>query len=51
MGLIIMTVSMLLGIILIGLGVSRKENKRLRILFFALGIVLALIGVYLGLPK
>lgn len=43
--------AMLLGILLIVLGISRRKQKGLPIILIALGIMFVLIAVYLGLPK
>ena len=51
MGFFAMVVSMLLGILFIVLGISRRKQKGWPIILIALGIVFVLIAVYLGLPK
>jgi len=51
MGFFAMVASMLLGIFLIALGISRKKHKGWAIILIALGIVFVIISVYLGLPK
>lgn len=51
MGFFAMIMSMLLGILFIGLGISRRKQKVWLIILIALGIVFVLIAVYLGLPK
>ena len=51
MGFFAMAASMLSGIFLIALGISRKKHKGWSISLIALGIVFVIISVYLGLPK
>ena len=51
MGFFAMVASMLLGILFIILGISRRKQKVWPIILIALGIVFVLIAVYLGLPK
>lgn len=51
MGFFGMIASMLLGILFIVLGISRRKQKVWPITLIALGIVFVLIAVYLGSPK
>lgn len=51
MGFFAMAVSMLSGIFLITLGISRKKHKGWAIILIALGTVFVIISVYLELPK
>lgn len=54
MGFFVMLFSMIIGIFLIALGISRMKNKKsrlLNIIVIAIGIVLALLAIWLGLPK
>lgn len=51
MGFFGMIASMLLGILFIGLGISRRKQKGWPVILVALGIVFVLIAVYLGWPK
>ncbi len=51
MGFFAMIASMLLGIIFIVFGISRKKQKVWPIILIALGIAFVLIAVYLGWPK
>jgi len=51
MGFFAMVASMLSGIFLIALGISRKKHKGWAIILIALGTVFVFISVYLGLPK
>ena len=51
MGFFAMLASMLLGILFIAVGISRRKQKRWPIILIALGIVFVLIAIYLGWPK
>lgn len=51
MGFFAMVGSMLLGILFVVLGISRRKQKVWPIVLTVLGIVFILIAVYLGLPK
>ena len=51
MGFITMIASMLLGMLFIVMGISRRKQKGWPIILIALGIVFVLIAVYLGWPK
>lgn len=51
MGFFAMIASMLLGILFIAIGISRRKQKVWPIILIALGIVFVLVAVYLGLPK
>lgn len=54
MGFFAMLFSMILGVFLIALGTSRMKNKKSRlwmIVVIAIGIVLVLFAIWLGLPK
>ena len=51
MGFFVMIASMLLGILFVAIGISRKKHKGWSIILIALGIVFVLIAVYLGFPK
>ena len=51
MGFFAMIASMLLGILLVAIGISRRKQKGWPIILIALGIVFVLIAVYLGFPK
>ena len=51
MGFFAMIASMLLGILFIVMGISRRKQKGWPIILIALGIVFVLIAVYLGWPK
>ena len=46
-----MIASMLLGILFIVFGISRRKQKVWPVIIIALGIVFVLIAVYLGWPK
>ncbi|WP_202621126.1 hypothetical protein [Pseudoflavonifractor sp. 524-17] len=51
MGFFAMIASMLLGILFVVIGISRRKQKGGPIILIALGIVFVLIAVYLGFPK
>lgn len=54
MGFFAMLFSMIIGVLLIALGISRMKNKKSRlwnIVFIAIGIALVLFAIWLGLPK
>ena len=51
MGFFAMIASMLLGILFVVIGISRRKQKGWSIILIALGIVFVLIAVYLGWPK
>ena len=51
MGFFAMIASMLLGILFVVIGISRRKQKGWPIILIALGIVFVLIAVYLGFPK
>lgn len=51
MGFFAMIASMLLGILFIVIGISRRKQKGWSMILIALGIVFVLIAVYLGFPK
>ena len=51
MGFFAMIASMLLGILFVAIGISRRKQKGLPIILIALGIVFVLIAVYWGWPK
>lgn len=51
MGFFGMIGSMLLGVLLIAFGISRRKHKVLPIILIALGIVFVLFAIYLGFPK
>ena len=51
MGFFAMIASMLLGILFVAIGISRRKQKGWPIILIALGIVFVLIAVYLGGPK
>ncbi|MCI8529604.1 MAG: hypothetical protein HFH82_10700 [Lachnospiraceae bacterium] len=51
MGFFAMIASMLLGILFVVIGISRRKQKVYPIILIALGIVFVLIAVYLGWPK
>ncbi len=51
MGFFAMIASMLLGILFVVIGISRRKQKGWPIILIALGIVFVLIAVYLGWPK
>lgn len=51
MGFFAMIASMLLGVLFIVLGISRRKQKAWPIILIALGIVFVLVAVYLGWPK
>ena len=51
MGFFVMIASMLLGILFIVFGISRRKQKVWPVIIIALGIVFVLIAVYLGWPK
>jgi hypothetical protein len=46
-----MIASMLLGILFVVIGISRRKQKGLPIILIALGIVFVIFAVYLGFPK
>lgn len=51
MGFFAMIASMLLGILFVVIGISRRTQKGWPIILIALGIAFVLIAVYLGWPK
>lgn len=54
MGFFAMIFSMIIGIFLIVLGISRMKNKKSRlwnIVAITIGLVLVLFAIWLGLPK
>ena len=51
MGFFVMIASMLLGILFIAVGISRRKQKGWPVILIALGIVFVLIAIYLGWPK
>ena len=51
MGFFAMIASMLLGILFVAVGISRRKQKGWANILIALGIVFVLIAVYLGWPK
>ena len=51
MGFFAMIVSMLLGILFVTTGISRRKQKRWSIILIVLGIVFVIFAVYLGFPK
>lgn len=51
MGFFAMVVSMLLGILFVTTGISRRKQKRWFIILIVLGIVFVIFAVYLGFPK
>ena len=48
MGFFVMIASMLLGILFIAVGISRRKQKGWPVILIALGIVFVLIAIYLG---
>ena len=51
MGFFAMILSMLLGILFVVIGISRRKQKGWSTILIALGIVFVFIAVYLGWPK
>lgn len=51
MGFFVMILSFVLGIFLVVLGISSKKGRAQKIIFAAIGIMLVLFAIYLGLPK
>ncbi len=51
MGFFAMIASMLLGILFVAIGISRRKQKGWPIILIALGTVFVLIALYLGWPK
>lgn len=54
MGFFAMVFSMIIGVFLIALGISRKKIKKSiipNIVMIVIGIVLVLFAIWLGLPK
>ena len=51
MGFFAMIASMLLGILFVVIGISRRKQKGWPIILIALGILFVLIAIYLGWPK
>ena len=51
MGFFAMIASMLLGILFVVIGISRRKQKGWPIILIALGILFVLIAIYLGCPK
>ena len=51
MGFFAMIASMLLGMLFVVIGISRRKQKGWPVILIALGIVFVLIAVYLGWPK
>lgn len=51
MGFFAMVISMLMGIFLIAVGIYYRKGKTWSKISIALGIVLVLFSIYLGLPK
>ena len=51
MGFLAMIASMLLGILFIAMGISRRKQKGWPIILIVLGIAFILTAVYLGWPK
>ncbi len=51
MGFVAMIASMLLGILFVAIGISRRKQKGQPIILITLGIAFVLIAVYLGWPK
>ena len=51
MGFFAMIASMLLGILFVVIGISRRKQKVYPIILIALGILFVLIAIYLGWPK
>ena len=51
MGFFVMVASMLLGVFLIVLGISKRKHKGWPVILTALGAALVLFAIYLGWPK
>ncbi len=51
MGFFAMVASLLLGILFVVIGISRRKQKGWPIILIALGTVFVLIAIYLGWPK
>ena len=51
MGFFAIIASMLLGILFVAIGISRRKQKGWPIILIALGILFVLIAIYLGWPK
>ncbi len=51
MGFFAMIASMLLGILFVAAGISRRKQKGWSIILIVLGIVCVIFAVYLGFPK
>ena len=51
MGFFAMVASMLLGVLFVAIGISRRKQKGWPIILIALGIVFVIFAVYLGFPK
>ena len=51
MGFFAMIASLLLGILFVAIGISRRKQKVWPFILIVLGIVFILIAVYLGWPK
>lgn len=51
MGFLIMILSILLGVFLVIFGIAHRNRSHWHKISIALGIVLVLFAIYLGLPK
>jgi len=51
MGFFVMVISMLMGIFLIALGITRRKSNFWYKISIAVGTLLVLLAIYLGFPK